>query len=111
MDFLNRVDLHVGARICATRTFREFELWELASAIQISTSLLIAYEAGRTRCLPQHLTVIAAMLKVPATFFFDGLRKKAMGRNFQLPNPTLERAIAINDNAARIDERVGFPII
>ena len=41
IDFLNPVDVHVGARIRATRSFRKFEIWELASAIQIPASLLM----------------------------------------------------------------------
>jgi len=80
MEMLNPVDVHVGARVRATRVFRNFELWELAAAVGIPSARLIQYEAGQARCLPEHLVAIARKLNVRGSFFFEGMRDKAKTR-------------------------------
>jgi len=98
LDILNPVDVHVGARIRASRTFRNFELWELASAIKIPASRLMEYEAGKVRCSPEDLEAIAATLNVRSFLFFNGLRKKATKTAFPVSNKIPDNRLAINDN-------------
>jgi transcriptional regulator with XRE-family HTH domain len=100
IEFLNPVDVHVGARMRASRDFRNLELWELATAAKISTSRLIEYELGRTRCLPEHLAAIAEALNLRSSFFFEGLRKKVLGARLPASKPIIARALLVNDNIA-----------
>jgi len=106
MDFFNPVDVHVGARVGASRTFRKFALWELASAVKIPASRLIEYEAGKARCPPEHLAAIAETLNVRSSFFFDGLHKKAMRTGFPVSNKRPESEFAINDNFSVIERHL-----
>jgi len=105
IEFLNPVDVHVGGRIRASRAFRNRELWELASAVRIPASCLIDYEAGKARCLPEHILEIAENLNVRSSFFFDGLRTTTKRAPLSGFNEIIESIRAINDNFVRIDKR------
>ena len=100
MNFLNPVDVHVGARVRASRIFRNYELCDLASAVKIPTSCLIEYEVGKARCPPEQLAAIAETLNVRGSFFFAGLPNKATKTAFPVSNKRPESELANNDNFA-----------
>jgi transcriptional regulator with XRE-family HTH domain len=106
IDLLNPVDLHVGARLRATRDSRNFELWQLATAIEIPASRLLEYETGKTRCEPQHLLAMAETLRVRSTLFFDGLLEKPTRANFVVANAMPESKFAANDNLASTEQKL-----
>src|SRR5580658_2657112 len=69
----NPVDLHVGARIRMRRRMNGVSLERLADALGLTFQQVQKYERGANRVSASKLYEIAAALKTPVAYFFDGL--------------------------------------
>lgn len=66
------VDLYVGGRIRTRRKFLGMSQDELAGLIGLTFQQVQKYERGANRVSASKLHEIAAELKVPVSYFFDG---------------------------------------
>ena len=73
----NPVDLHVGARIRMRRRLQGVSQEKLAEALGLTFQQVQKYERGANRVSASKLYEIAAMLKAPVAYFFDGLADPA----------------------------------
>ena len=73
----NPVDLHVGARIRMRRRLQGVSQEKLAEALGLTFQQVQKYERGANRVSASKLYEIAAMLKAPISYFFDGLADPA----------------------------------
>ena len=69
----NPVDLHVGARIRLRRRMQGVSQEKLADALGLTFQQVQKYERGANRVSASKLYEIAAALKAPVSYFFDGL--------------------------------------
>ncbi|HZZ89543.1 MAG TPA: helix-turn-helix domain-containing protein [Caulobacteraceae bacterium] len=69
----NPVDLHVGARIRLRRRMQGVSQEKLADALGLTFQQVQKYERGANRVSASKLYEIAAALKAPVAYFFDGL--------------------------------------
>jgi transcriptional regulator with XRE-family HTH domain len=69
----NPVDLHVGARIRLRRRMQQVSQEKLADALGLTFQQVQKYERGANRVSASKLYEIAAALKAPVSYFFDGL--------------------------------------
>ncbi len=69
----NPVDLHVGARIRMRRRMQGVSQEKLAEALGLTFQQVQKYERGANRVSASKLYEIAAALKTPIAYFFDGL--------------------------------------
>ena len=83
------VDLHVGGRIRTRRLVKGLSEKALAGALDLSVRQIQAYERGDDRVNPSNLFVIATVLQVPVSYFFDGLPEP----NHEPGTPSDDRAI------------------
>ncbi len=67
------VDVHVGKRIRHRRWMNGTTQQQLAEAVGIKFQQIQKYETGMNRVSASRLWDIANVLKVPVSFFFDGL--------------------------------------
>jgi transcriptional regulator with XRE-family HTH domain len=70
-----QVDRLVGQRVEEARIAAGLSLERLAAALHITAKQLAAYEAGRARISPAHLTRIAMTLGVSLVTFFPDAEK------------------------------------
>jgi transcriptional regulator with XRE-family HTH domain len=73
----NPIDLHVGARIRMRRRLQGVSQEKLAEALGLTFQQVQKYERGANRVSASKLYEIAAMLKAPIAYFFDGLADPA----------------------------------
>ncbi len=66
------IDVAVGARIKMQRRVSGMSQSALADGLGISFQQIQKYENGKNRVSSSRLQQIAALLKVPVSFFFDG---------------------------------------
>jgi transcriptional regulator with XRE-family HTH domain len=66
------VDIHVGSRIKMQRRIMEMSQTELADAVGLTFQQIQKYENRKNRVSSSRLQQFAAILNVPAPFFFDG---------------------------------------
>jgi transcriptional regulator with XRE-family HTH domain len=71
--FPNPVDLHVGARIRLRRRMQGVSQEKLADALGLTFQQVQKYERGANRVSASKLYEIAAALKTPVAYFFEGL--------------------------------------
>ena len=71
--FPNPVDLHVGARIRLRRRMQAVSQEKLADALGLTFQQVQKYERGANRVSASKLYEIAAALRSPVAYFFDGL--------------------------------------
>ena len=69
----NPVDLHVGARIRLRRRMQGVSQEKLADALGLTFQQVQKYERGANRVSASKLYEIAAALRAPVAYFFDGL--------------------------------------
>ena len=69
----NPVDLHVGARIRMRRRMQGVSQEKLAEALGLTFQQVQKYERGANRVSASKLYEIAACLKTPVAYFFEGL--------------------------------------
>jgi transcriptional regulator with XRE-family HTH domain len=70
----NPTDVHVGKRIRLRRLFLGMNQETLANALGLTFQQVQKYEAGANRVAASRLSAIADTLRVPISFFFDGLQ-------------------------------------
>ena len=75
----NPVDLHVGARIRLRRRMQQVSQEKLADALGLTFQQVQKYERGANRVSASKLYEIAAALKSPVSYFFDGLADPTSG--------------------------------
>jgi transcriptional regulator with XRE-family HTH domain len=75
--FPNPVDLHVGARIRLRRRMQGVSQEKLADALGLTFQQVQKYERGANRVSASKLYEIAAALRAPVSYFFDGLADPA----------------------------------
>jgi transcriptional regulator with XRE-family HTH domain len=73
LRFPNPVDLHVGARIRLRRRMQGVSQEKLADALGLTFQQVQKYERGANRVSASKLYEIAAALRAPVAYFFDGL--------------------------------------
>jgi transcriptional regulator with XRE-family HTH domain len=73
LRFPNPVDLHVGARIRLRRRMQGVSQEKLADALGLTFQQVQKYERGANRVSASKLYEIAAALRSPVAYFFDGL--------------------------------------
>src|SRR5580698_10700122 len=69
----NPVDLHVGARMRLRRRMQGVSQEKLADALGLTFQQVQKYERGASRVSASKLYEIAAALRAPVSYFFDGL--------------------------------------
>ena len=69
----NPVDLHVGARIRMRRRMQGVSQEKLAEALGLTFQQVQKYERGANRVSASKLYEIAACLRTPVAYFFEGL--------------------------------------
>jgi transcriptional regulator with XRE-family HTH domain len=69
----NPVDLHVGARIRMRRRMQGVSQERLAESLGLTFQQVQKYERGANRVSASKLYEIAATLRSPVSYFFDGL--------------------------------------
>lgn len=69
----HQVDIHVGKRIRQRRWVTNVTQQQLAEAVGVKFQQIQKYETGANRVSASRLWDIAAVLKVPVSFFFEGL--------------------------------------
>jgi transcriptional regulator with XRE-family HTH domain len=74
----NPVDLHVGARIRLRRRMQGVSQEKLADALGLTFQQVQKYERGANRVSASKLYEIAAALRAPISYFFDGLADPAV---------------------------------
>src|SRR5580698_8757948 len=73
----NPIDLHVGARIRLRRRMQGVSQEKLADALGLTFQQVQKYERGANRVSASKLYEIAAALRAPVAYFFDGLANPA----------------------------------
>ncbi len=67
------VDIHVGQKIRQRRMLAGISQEKLASALGITFQQVQKYENGTNRVSASRLYAVSKFLKVPVSFFFDGI--------------------------------------
>jgi len=67
------VDVHVGARMRQRRTLLGMSQEKLGTAVGLTFQQIQKYERGANRVSASKLWEIAAALKTPVAYFYDGL--------------------------------------
>lgn len=68
----NPIDVYVAGRIRSRRTAMKMTQLRLSQFIGISLQQIQKYETGANRIAASRLQMIARILRVPTSFFFDG---------------------------------------
>lgn len=71
------VDVHVGQRLKQLRILRGMTQTDVADGLNISFQQVQKYELGRNRISASKLFELSHILKVPPSYFFDGLESGA----------------------------------
>ena len=67
------MDIHVGSRLQQCRTLVGISQMQLAAAVRVKYQQLQKYESGASRISAGRLHQFARVLKVPVSYFFEGL--------------------------------------
>ncbi len=81
----NDVDAYIGSRIRFRRLTLNLTQVQLANLLDISFQQVQKYEKGSNRVGASRLQEIADVLRVPITFFFDGVPRKTVDTESELP--------------------------
>lgn len=71
------VDVHVGQKLKQLRILRGMTQTDVADGLNISFQQVQKYELGRNRISASKLFELSHILKVPPSYFFDGLESGA----------------------------------
>lgn len=69
----NSVDEHIGARLREGRLARRLTQNDLGAAVGVAGQQIQKYECGENRISISRMWSLARALKVPMTFFYEGL--------------------------------------
>ena len=72
----NPIDAHIGARIRQRRQLLDMSQSDVAAKIGITFQQLQKYEVGSNRVSASRLWDVAEVMKVPVSYFFEGLEAK-----------------------------------
>jgi transcriptional regulator with XRE-family HTH domain len=75
------IDVHVGKRIRIRRLCLGMNQTDLADALGLTFQQVQKYEHGTNRVSASRLSVVAEILGVPISFFFDGLKPSTPKEN------------------------------
>lgn len=70
---MNAINVHVGAKLREARVLRKLTREQLAEQIGVTVAQVQKYETGQTRVSAAALFVIAGLLEMDITFFYEGL--------------------------------------
>jgi len=76
----NPIDIHVGKRLRMRRLMLDMSQETLAEALGLTFQQVQKYEKGSNRVGASRLQKISEVLQVPVSFFFEGLARKATGK-------------------------------
>ena len=71
----NPIDKHVGSRVRMRRMMLAMSQEKLGDALGLTFQQVQKYEKGTNRIGSSRMTQIANILKVPPTFFFEGMEE------------------------------------
>ncbi|MHA1529004.1 MAG: helix-turn-helix domain-containing protein [Alphaproteobacteria bacterium] len=71
------VDLHVGKRIRQRRCMAGMTMQQLGDRVGINFQQIQRYETGANRISASRMWGIASVMKVPVSFFFEGIDGQA----------------------------------
>ncbi len=90
----NPVDLHVGARIRMRRRMQGVSQEKLADALGLTFQQVQKYERGANRVSASKLYEIAAALRTPVSYFFEGLADPSSdGGDEDQPRVAVEQSV------------------
>jgi transcriptional regulator with XRE-family HTH domain len=72
---IGAVDVHVGLQVRAARLVHRMSQEKLGDAVGVTFQQIQKYENGVNRIGPGRLHAIAKHLRVPVTYFFEGIDK------------------------------------
>lgn len=82
----HKVDVHVGHQLRQRRTLRAMSQTALGQSVRLTFQQIQKYENGSNRICASRLWQFANVLRVPVSYFFDGLEGSTQ------PEPTPTRA-------------------
>ena len=82
----HKVDIHVGRQLRQRRTLRGMSQTALGKSVGLTFQQIQKYENGTNRVCASRLWQFANVLRVPVSYFFDGLEENAQ------PEPVPTRA-------------------
>ena len=85
------IDVHVGKRIRTRRLLLGMNQHALGSALGITFQQVHKYETGINRVAGSRLSAIANTLRVPISFFYDGLQRSPQTPEEQALRQLMER--------------------
>ena len=86
MSTPHKVDVHVGHQLRLRRTLRGMNQTALGKSVALTFQQIQKYENGSNRICASRLWQFANVLRVPVSYFFDGLEENAQ------PEPVPTRA-------------------
>lgn len=69
----HQIDLHIGLRLRQRRMALNITQAELAEAVGLTFQQIQKYESGTNQIVSSRLYELAAVLRVPVSFFFGGM--------------------------------------
>ncbi|CAK0763464.1 Transcriptional regulator [Azospirillaceae bacterium] len=99
-DVLDPIDVHVGSRVRLRRTLLGMSQEKLGEAIGLTFQQVQKYERGTNRISASKLWILANMLDVPVSFFFDDLSE---GETTQSPSSSLAQR---DDDSSFLDPAI-----
>lgn len=73
------LDAYIGKRLKLRRIMLRMSQDELASMVGVTFQQVQKYESGNTKLSASRLLIIARVLQVDVSYFFDGLEKEVPG--------------------------------
>jgi len=100
--------IYIGKRINERRAETHINKKDLAKKVNINVQNLYKYELGRSAPTIEVLTEIADVLRVPISYFYDGMEKFIKSKNNKetLVNTYLQIPITFNEN--ELKELAGY---
>jgi len=90
-----QVDQYVGARLRLRRKLLGYSQTHLADAVELTFQQIQKYENGKSRIGASRLWALAENLRVPITYFFDGLEQPAPALNETISTAELRLCTAL----------------
>lgn len=102
------VAAHIGARMKSRRTMLGISLAALADALSITSQQMSKYEHGQNQLSAVKLCLIAQMLSVDISYFYDGLSKNtnSYGDDELLSRQNFQAVTALNQIALPIKRSI-----
>ncbi len=105
------VDSHVGSRVRVRRKFAGMSQSDLAKSLGLTFQQVQKYESGTNRISASKLYQIGQVLKVPMSYFFDGLPDNATDENVGVQTAPDSTATTLLSTADGMEIAEAFPRI